>query len=202
MSNVEIGQGGRPLTPTSLLREIVAAVQIQAKWAIAAATLVNQDVPDDGYAHMMIDDNSPALLALMPLGGGATQDEVDTRINLFKVLQIDHYQGVGSIFVDGEHVEVDTVNYALLEGTPDATDLASCITLINATKTAIIDHGWGDSNVGHHFHDDQTIGGRYFVLPVDPPVALADCITDTNAILASLVEHFTNAVPLPVVTVP
>ncbi len=199
MSDTRLGPGN-PLTTTDLLHVAVAAVQIQAKWAIAASTLVNQTVPDSGYAHMMVDDNSPILLALSPLGGVVTQDQVDARVNLFRSLQIDHYQGVGSIFVDGEHVEVDTVNLANLEATPNATDLASCITLINATKTAIIDHGWGDSNAGHHFHDDQTIGGRFFVLPVDPPVTLADCIADANAILASLIEHFTNAVPLPLPT--
>ncbi len=175
------------------------ALRINIKWTVAAATIVTSTVPDSGYVHMMIDDQLGALLALTPLGGGATQDDVDARLNVLKALQLDHYQGVGSLFVDGEHLDVDTVNFATLSAIADAADLGTAITLINGTGSAtgvIVNHGWLDSDAGHHFHDDQSTGGRFFVLPVDPPVTLADCIVDTNAILASLIVHFGNGVPL------
>jgi len=191
------------------------AVQIWAKWAIAASTNSFADPwPQDstqnpyGYAHMDADKNLPALQALAPLPGGATQAQVDAFANLMKHYEIAHYYDVGSLSVDGGHLAVDTYDIAALEAVPNATDLASCITLITAIALAIVNHGWSDvENLGQHFHDDQTgqttpssAGGRYFVLPVAPPVTLADCIADCNAIQQSMITHFSCAVPIPTIS--
>ena len=199
---VNLGKQPQPLT--GQLEQHILALRINVKWAVATATIVTSPVPDSGYVHMMIDDQLPALLALAPLPGGALIGDVCARLNLLKGFQLDHYQGVGSLFVDGEHLDGDAPNTATLSAIPDASDLASAIVLISGMGNSvsapipgvIVNHGWLDSDAGHHFHDDQSTGGRDFVLPVDPPVLLADCIVDTNAILASLIVHFQNGVPL------
>jgi hypothetical protein len=187
----------------------LTAVRIQAKWCIAASTSYNDSTwPGSsnpyGYSHMATDNNLDSLVALIPLSISASQDQVNEFMNQLRGWEIGHCYQVGSLTVDGAHIAVDSFDADALEATPQATDSSSCITLINNMATAIVTHGWTDTdNLGQHFHDDQTpqgggdiSGGRFFVLPVAPPVTLADQISDANAIQQSMIIHFENAVPL------
>lgn len=168
----------------------LAELMVKSKYLLAATTY--QD--GSGCVHMLADPVDIAVLtAMAPFDDAATQPQVDARLNAAKASFLDHCEGVGTIYVDGEHLGVDTYNLAAIAAVPDATDLASAITLINAFKLAIVDHGWGDTEDGHHFHDDVTTGGRYFALTVDPPVTLDDCWADTNDIVAGLLVHYRQA---------
>jgi hypothetical protein len=180
------------ITPAKL-RQFVDSQFIKLKYVLAATT-----VNDTGPVHMLEDEDLADLQALTPLSttpGAVTQQELNDRVNLLKASYIEHAGGVGSPEVDGEHYAADTTTAAFLTAIPDATDLASAITLIGDSSSgfgqAIFTHG---SNAGNHFHTDDGYGGNGFNFTgVSPPVTVPDCCHAANDILTALIDHYLDA---------
>lgn len=171
---------------------VLLSEKLKTKYLLAAAT-----VDSNGPVHMMRDEGIAELKDTAPLPSTASQGAVNARLLLLKGYYVDHCAGVGSPTKDGEHFAVDTLTISVLNGLTVPTNLSSAIAFIGSVlggsgfAKAIQDHG---SSTGNHFHLDVTAGGNNFVLTVDPPVTLQDCIADTNDILSSLILHFDQAV--------
>lgn len=142
------------------------------------------------YLHALINGvhmeaDLEGVVSLTPLAGGALQSAANARANALKTAMIAHMAGVGTVFVDGEHLAADTGNSATLAAIAAATDLPTCITLINGLSDASIAHG---DESGVHFHDDMTEAGAS--ITNDPPTTLAHCITDLNDLRQIFLDHF------------
>jgi hypothetical protein len=131
--------------------------------------------------HMLI--NKQGLDALTALPGGTVQGTVNLRVNTLKAAWNAHLSNVGSYSADGQHKATDAAHAV---ATADATNLATCITLINDLLAAIIAHG---DETGIHFSDDTGAGGTGATITVDPPVTLANCVTDANDLLTAMQTH-------------
>ncbi len=129
--------------------------------------------------------NTQGLGVLSPLGGGASQAAANARAELFRTACLTHGTGVGTFSTAGEHLGADTANNAVLAAVPAATSEATCATLTEAIYTWSWTHAY-DSGV--HFRYDGVLGNS--TISVDPPVTLADTITDLNDLLVNLLTHF------------
>lgn len=151
-----------------------AAALLRARWLVAnAAVTVHLEADDEG------------LVALAALTGAETQNQANTRAEALRTAMLAHMAGVGTRFIDGEHKAADTGNAATLAAVPAATALPSCIVLVNALHAADNAHG---GQAGVHFLNDSAESAA--TITVDPPVTLANCITDLNDLRQSFINHF------------
>lgn len=190
-----LAQGDRATLERKLVEhdDALDAVELQSKYLLAGITVGN--LP--GYAHMKIDDDISILQALSDLPTmGASQSDINTRLNLLRASYLEHVINVGSPTVDGEHWAADTTSETFLANIPPATDLTTAIALIGDSTSgfgqAIFDHG---SDTGFHFHTDTSIGGNGFnYTGTSPCVSPDDCAVAANDILHSLITHYSNGV--------
>lgn len=133
--------------------------------------------------HMQV--NLRGLDLLTPFSGSENQTQADTRAEALRTAMIAHMAGVGTSSVNGEHLAADSVQSGILSGIPPATNLGTCIALINGLHAADIAHG-GSSGV--HFHEDFT--EETDTITVNPPVTLGNCLTDLNDLLTDFLAHF------------
>ncbi len=169
-------QGSRALVMRNLTEHDTAldALEIKTKYMLA---LINR-------IHMEVDFED--LLALAPLAGGATQGAANTRAEVLRTALLEHMDGVGTIYVDGEHLAAETSVSSTLTAIPAATEINSCITLVNGLLAAVIAHG--DSS-GKHFHNDTGAGGTGATMTNNPPTTLGHLITDLNELKIAIQTH-------------
>lgn len=153
----------------------IAALEVKQKYLLAGYDRV----------HMLADTD---LAATAALAGDALQAAANTRANLLKASAIAHAAEEGSVTVDGAHLAADAGNSATLTAVADASDLATCITLVDALLVFVTAHG---NQAGVHFHADATAAA--LTMTHTPPTTLAHCITDLNELLAGLQAHYALA---------
>ncbi len=187
-SGVLVAVGGQPVDSVQFLEDVVdsvttletaattadsdiTALEVKSKYTLA---LVNRK-------HMKVDTALVGVAALV----AEDQTATDERAEAIRTALLAHMASVGTYLVDGSHLAADTALAATLAAVPAATNLATCIVLVNALLVAANSHG--DSS-GVHFHDDATLGA--LTITTDPPTTLAQCRTDLNDILAALQTHF------------
>lgn len=129
------------------------------------------------------------LAALIALAGGATQAEANARANALKASAVAHAASVGSSSVNGDHKAAEVTAIGVLAAVAAASTLGTCITLINAL---FVWHKAHAIEAGVHFHDDTAPASN--TLTVDPPVTLANCITDLNDLLTMVKAHYARGV--------
>jgi len=139
--------------------------------------------------HMEADygDLAPGNVPLTALGGGASQGDVATRLNLIKsVWNSNHLPGVGTVTANGEHKAADAANVIVAA---DATGIsqASCSTLEDAIAACVVAHG---NQAGVHFSDDTGTGGATYVIPHAGSASLANDIANANSLLTASLTHF------------
>lgn len=162
-----------------------AAIDVTASSALTIATAAllrgRYSVAWLTAAHMAID--STTLAGLSALAGGSIQALANARANVLKAAVIFHFASVGSSLVDGGHKAAG--NSATLAAIAPATDLTTCITLINGLLAALAAHGAAS---GVHFNNDAVLSA--VAITTDPPATLPHCVTDLNDLLAAMVAHF------------
>lgn len=173
---VDFAEGIKDVTLLYLPQSVaVAALEVKSKYLLAGYSRV----------HMLADTDIAALAAL---AGDALQAAANTRANALKASAVAHAAEVGTVTVDGAHLAADTTNSATLAAVAAASDLATCITLVNALLGFVNDHG---DQSGVHFNNDATAAA--LTMTHTPPTTLAHCITDLNEILAGMQAHYALA---------
>jgi hypothetical protein len=126
------------------------------------------------------------LAALTPAG---TQPQANARAEALRAAALAHFANVGTMTANGAHRAADAVNAATLGAIPPALGLASAITLASGLAATLAAHGDQDTV---HWHEDAALVA--FVLPVIPPVTLADlCDALDEILLGAMVPHWERA---------
>lgn len=128
------------------------------------------------------------LAGVAALAGTEDQTATNARAELLRSILSSHLLSVGTYLADGAHKLADTARAATLNAIPAATNLATCIVLVNGLHAAEVAHG---ASAGVHFHDDTATASD--TITTDPPTTLAHCRTDLNDIRASLLLHYAKA---------
>jgi hypothetical protein len=170
----------------TIVLEEAAAALLHSRYTLALAGT---------YAHLKADLGVAALTALPPAVAveeeeiAVEQAAANARAEELRTILAAHMLGVGNSTTDGFHKAADSARRTTLLAIAAATDLASCITLVNGLKTAFA-HG---SQAGVHFTNDAALAAA--TITTDPPTTLAHCTTDLNDVLAALTAHFALATP-------
>jgi hypothetical protein len=149
----------------------------QANYSIALATAAVHMAKDTGLA------------GLSALAGDALQATANTRANALKAIAATHAASVGTPTVNGDHLAADGTAATTLAAVPAASSLPTSITLVNAL------FAWHQAHAiqsGTHFHNDTAPASN--TLTVDPPVTLANVVTDLNDLLTMMTAHFARGV--------
>src|SRR5438445_11934388 len=155
---------------------VIKELSLKARYAVAAVARVHMEVDYEGLLD---------LPALSEVADEVTQAEANTRANALRTALAAHMAGVGTPFVDGEHLAADTTLRTTLLAIPAASTLNTCITLVNGINTASVAHG---NSSGVHFHDDAAEVSA--TITTVPPTTLARCIKDLNDLRQTLLNHF------------
>lgn len=166
-----------------------------------AVSVYNLDLRARFLAFMFstphMDPETPT--GLTALAGGASQATADARYTALRASLLAHFAHTGASGSSaGVHLAPDTVNGATMGTAPNGV-LATLITCIGEMKTALIAGGHADEagvhgNVPASGGSDPVLAAM--TLPVDPPVTLANCVTDLNTMLAAIDAHYAFATPV------
>lgn len=134
--------------------------------------------------HANVSATLDGLAGLDDVAGGATQAVANTRANLLKTALIAHMADVWADDAPGAHMIAGATASGVLAAVAAASDLATSITLVNALKAALNDHG---DEAGVHFHNDADAVAA--TITTDPPTTLAHVITDLNDLIDAIRAH-------------